>query len=573
MAKDDRQSVAVVSNSVYCISKDSKSFAVLTGTGKAAEVKLWDVGTNKCEATFSCADEKVTSMAFYYAASKKRKSEDKSGPSFIICGCDAGYLLVLDVKSGEVLPSKYSLSSAPTCLYHCQVSGHFLVGTKKGEVKVVEAGLDGTLTEKDTIKTGSKSTVHSLLTWDSMLAVGQETVTVYNRDSKEIVKSFDGHSSGQIAYMAYNGSRLATSALQDSTIFVWDTESDRVDPIFSATLPHPAKQLGLSSNVISAIYSDKCVLIGGVEGEVKRKVVALKQKSEFGFDTEPLQAAYLDANDQILTIRGSLGMPVFERLSVFNAEGAMLSGVLEREAVIATNIVSTDDKKEKKSKKARTGAPEVISGASVPVRQAPDAQLQDKAVLDDGVVVNEEEGLTSVTNLLIQALQARNPQLIENALGLNDENMIIESLEKLPEPISIVLLEELVLRVSKKPARVVQLGPWIRCLHVIHGKYMSSLKTYQSVLRPLQDAIAIHTESEDLIPALARSLKDALAKRAIFDEEAGGELSVKKADNYVEYVDDSDSEDDEDESVPDIVNYGTSNDVNMQVDSDSEEDN
>lgn len=538
---------------LLCVSQDWKSVACLAKTGKAAEVKVWDVPTNKLEMTFSCQEEKVTSLAFCHAGSKKRKQE---APSFIISGTESGAILVFDIKSGQNVDLKFSLSSSVTSIHYCSDSGVLLVGTKKGQVKALLLDLNGTISEERTIKTEFKTPITSLASWGSIVAIGQDSVSLYNMDTQSIVKTLTGHSSGNVTLMSFFEGHLATASDQDPSILIWDVDSDREDPIFTAVLPQPPKMLNMIGSTLSALYENKCVFFDGVNAEAKKKIVSLKSKSDFSFSSETLLAVYQNSRDQLLTVRGTLVLPVFETISLWTAEGQFLSGVLERESVMVGSKAH-DDKKENKKKKARV-TPEVISGASAPIRHIPDGSLQESAVMEDAVVVNGEDGLKTVTNLLVQALQSRNPQLIESALGLNDEVMIIESLEKLPESISIVLLEELVKRISKSPARVVQLGPWIRCLHNLHGKHLRSLKNYNAIMRPLQDTIAIHTESEDLIPALAKSLKEAMAKRAHFEEDGNGKLSVQKSDNYLEYVDETDEEesDGDDEIVPDIVEYG-----------------
>jgi hypothetical protein len=546
--------LSTVDSSLQSVSADRKLYALSNNLGgRKVQVNLWDTSCNKCTATLSLENEVVTSMSF----ASLQKKEQKASASFLFLGTMSGKLHVYDINTGNLALSSHSYGAPVTCMTN--VDDRMVVGTKRGEVMVTRLKMDGSMSEEASFKTKAKNEVSSLAAWGNTLAVGQESIYIYDLSYKKLLKTLAGHSSGQVNMLLKCGSRLISSANLDTTVFVWDIELDRNDPIFSINLPLPPSQIDLSSAFdLSIVCEKKCSIFSGLNGEPKKKVSSLKSKSEFYFSTEQIVDCYFEENkNNMLTIRGTPNIPIFENLVFKDEDNQYISGVLNREPVFRMADESKAKNQENPNKKPRTGPIEVISGASVPVRHNPDSQLQETTVLSDEIVVHQEEGLKTVTNLLIQALQSRNPQLIESALALRDEDIIIESLGKLPQPITIILLEELVLRVTKKPARVVQLGPWIRCLHAIHLDYLKTLNNYHSVMRPLQDTISLHTESRDLLDSLSTSVEAAKAKRATFDEL--GDVLVKKADNYFVYEDieskPSLDDDNDDSSIPDIVDF------------------
>lgn len=559
----------------------NSSVAILRPSARGDEIKIWDCLTNTVESAVTLGAMSSTVASFVCAQSATKKQPAKE---YIVVGSSLGKIVVVDPLTSDVV-FRLSSSKDASITSMCPLkSGFFVTGHSNGRVNIWMLSTDGSCCLESTISELQDVPITSLdgAFESSLLAIGQDVISIYNLNDKTIVKTLPGgHSTGQIVGLKFCASkdRLVSCAANDLSMLVWDVLSERVDPVYS--IPLPDSPLHLSSSTSSSILLVVCnsliKLIYGIDGEASKRVKSIENMNSVSFSSDPIIAGYVCKGDRILTIRGSLSSPSFEYLPLF-VEGSIISGVLERPPCSSSNLNEGTGQAKKRSRK---GEPEVISGASAPLRVKPDSSLEQTADLTESVVVDETfGGLKSITNLLIQGLRSRNPDLIESGLNLTDDNMIIESIEKLPQSVAFILLEELVNRIVKRPARVLQLGSWVKCLHMIHGDFIISNHNYKAVMRPLQDCIAIHTESRNLLLSLQTTV-DALMQDSLSLDASNEQAGPKMSKNFVEIIDtssDASNEEEEEDSVscpPDHVNFANphqtepSNDE-QRTDSDSD---
>ena len=548
MAVDSTFFKASIPKGLVCVNDERTTCAILNRGIKSEEVKIWDLMTNKVDAVVSLADLPAVTSIVFISSSGHKKSKSRQ---FVICGTNRGKMVVIDPAAGSVVSVLESCSSAITCICALK-SGGFVTGFANGSLSFWKLANDTTCKLINSLQDLGTGPVTSLAHADPLLVIGQQSIVVYDLSLKSVTKTIAGHSSGSISDLSFctDDSRIISCGHNDSSVLVWDVLGERSDPISSAVLSGTPSSLHSTSSVFATICNGAVVLASGIDVEARNKVRAIKNAKEISFSADAVCAIFFCPDDRILTIRGSLSIPVFEFLPVF-VNGELNFGVLERESV--TSSVTSESRKKKKARKG--GEPEVISGVSAPLRHLPDSTPKQDVVVED-IVVPPGESAKSITNLLIQGLRANNPVLIESGLKLNEEQMIMESIERLPVSLVFPLLEQLVNRIVKKPARVVQLAPWIRCLHLAHGEHIRSNTQYKTVMKPLQDCIALYTESYPLLLKLKAKVEMMMARQAY--EASKTQLGINQAEDFVAYEDnESEVEDQDFDKIPDLVSYAS----------------
>ena len=82
---------------------------------------------------------------------------------------------------------------------------------------------------------------------------------------------------------------------------------------------------------------------------------------------------------------------------------------------------------------------------------------------------------TSLQALLTQAIHASDDQLLEKALAVGDKKVIYATILRLSPSHVLVLLDQIVIRLQKKPNRAAQLVEWIRYCLLHHSGYLLSV--------------------------------------------------------------------------------------------------
>lgn len=197
----------------------------------------------------------------------------------------------------------------------------------------------------------------------------------------------------------------------------------------------------------------------------------------------------------------------------------------------------------------------------------------------------------SLGTVLTQALRTNDQALLDTCLKVVDAESIYATVERLPSPLVVNLLEKLAERMSKKPGRAHSQMIWIQWSLAAHGGYLASqpqlvrkLHTLNTVLRQraqgLQPLLSLKGRLDMLQAQL--QLRKRNQRRAANDDEDEAVIYVEGEDDYVSSAEgsvdgdaattiqkrvreDMKAEDDEDESSVDEMP------TTMEVDEASED--
>lgn len=100
----------------------------------------------------------------------------------------------------------------------------------------------------------------------------------------------------------------------------------------------------------------------------------------------------------------------------------------------------------------------------------------------------------SLTTVLTQSLRSNDVALLESCFEHQDSAVILESVKHLDPTLALTLLEQLAIRLSKKPNRAGELGTWIRWTVVVHGGYLSSLPHLVKSLTMLNGVLSTRSQ-------------------------------------------------------------------------------
>ena len=135
---------------------------------------------------------------------------------------------------------------------------------------------------------------------------------------------------------------------------------------------------------------------------------------------------------------------------------------------------------------------DVLSPVTFPVEQEADHCNTDGEQAFESL---ETPRIASLSALLVQGTLSRDSDMLEKAFSINDQDLIKSSLRHLPEQNIIPLLDEIAVRLSKKPLRALQLVPWLRALFQARSTYLLTVPDLPSHLHPLYAIIETRTKT------------------------------------------------------------------------------
>jgi U3 small nucleolar RNA-associated protein 5 len=107
-----------------------------------------------------------------------------------------------------------------------------------------------------------------------------------------------------------------------------------------------------------------------------------------------------------------------------------------------------------------------------------EASLEDqvKALLVDNPSEGKPTTQISLQALLTQAIHSGDVQLLEKALSVTDRKIIHATIRRMTSPHILQLLDQLVVRLQKRPNRAAALVEWIRASLLHHSGYLLSVR-------------------------------------------------------------------------------------------------
>jgi U3 small nucleolar RNA-associated protein 5 len=110
----------------------------------------------------------------------------------------------------------------------------------------------------------------------------------------------------------------------------------------------------------------------------------------------------------------------------------------------------------------------------VPVEE-PTLEEQLKQMIPETPITTKKMTQTSLQQLLTQALQSGDVELLEMALTVADKKIVNATIQRMNPTHIIPLLDQLVVRLQKRPTRAHMLIEWVRACLLHHSAYLLSV--------------------------------------------------------------------------------------------------
>ena len=103
--------------------------------------------------------------------------------------------------------------------------------------------------------------------------------------------------------------------------------------------------------------------------------------------------------------------------------------------------------------------------------------------------------MNGLVEILIQGATSNDASLLETAFSVTESNLVRSTLQKLPADKVILVLDALVVRITHKPVRALQLVPWIQMLLQTQAMALLAIPDFAERVKPLQVIIEGRTKS------------------------------------------------------------------------------
>ncbi|KAI9099254.1 WD40-repeat-containing domain protein [Phlyctochytrium arcticum] len=583
-------------------------FAVVSSGVDAFRLRVWDTRTSTLAAEHAAANNvKCTAVAWGKiqggddVSEKKKKRRRSTGTSE-----SSQQVVALGLANGEV--QLYSLPHGKVIrtLQGAHTAGVSDVTFAQDGTRAFSAGMDGLVVEWDIgtgaelgrFKADGKPIKRVQLNHDgSKLLTAGHAVKLWDTTTREPVKTYPGHAS-EVIRLCFNAdsSRSVSAADDDRHVSVWDTtEKGPSDHLTSLTmdgvpttiaLSLKGQALALTEEGFVYLWKDTDRAETAAVSKKKKKhtqlaktadaVLRIKSASEESKFLPILSATF--SNDKVLIAHGSVIKPVFERVQFENEDGTLIKEItISRKPVsslLYDNTITAD---------AANGITTRYNEDSMLVLGAADLPAISGAKLDDGLTVDDQAALqeptleerlaamsvaptpsksskktnrpptaNSLHQMLSQAIHTNDVQLLEQALQIHDSDIITTTIRRLPPSHVVPLLDQLMVRLQRRPNRARQLVEWVRAVLLVHSSYLMSLPQLTHNLSALYQTLDSRASVFSKLLRLSGRL-DLVASQIAMRNKLDSNGNVQDNEALLVYDEEEESDDDDEDEVQDAV--------------------
>ena len=277
---------------------------------------------------------------------------------------------------------------------------------------------------------------------DSLVAIGSSQIELVDVKQWTVVKTL--HCS-PVSHLVFDADRLFSMASDDRFVSQWD--SNQVDLLPSVyPMDAPCVSLAVSHSLVAVLASGSLCLC--------------KTNTTVPFHSSVLNAAF--AADSLVVAYGSPLKPQFEILESLTTSSAGAAANGAGAAAAAANEASI----------RVLGPMDIKSRPSNANDNDNDASFQERV---DATNKPSKTPTISLHQMVSQAIQTSDTQLLEKALNMGDKKLIAQTVQRLSPSQVIGLLDSLCSRLQRKPGRAAQLIEWLRAILLIHSAFLSSI--------------------------------------------------------------------------------------------------
>ncbi|KAJ3184738.1 hypothetical protein HDU87_004143 [Geranomyces variabilis] len=476
-------------------------------------------------------------------------------------------------------------------------------------VRGFSGGLDGLAVEWD-VRSGAelgryadgKPVKKIALSHDgSRLLTAGHAIKLWDLSTRQLLKTLPGHASEVIRLQFSADDTTCVSAADDDRhIGVWDaTAEGHSEHVVSLTMDMAPTYVALSGtdHVLALAEQGDVFLWSTAEkdqptpSKKKKKTTALSKpaqghmkivSSEAGEEGKRIAILATTFSDgKVLIARGSVVKPTFERVDYLSEDGKLVAVTeLSRKPTNSILIDQAAVRSASSAKSLVTPYKEqdilVLGASDLPVDSAgleadetvsPSEQnasalreptLEERlaaiAVTPSGAAKKSKSKrpptATSLHHLLSQGIHTGDVQLLEQAFHVHDPDAILATVRRLPPSQVIPLLDQLTLRLQKKPTRARELVEWVRAIVLVHAGYLLSSPHLAAGLASLYQTLDARVGVFQKLLRLSGRLDLVVSQNSLRNRvaAAGNEGGGGERQHEALYTYDEDEDDDEHEA-------------------------
>ncbi|CEI89834.1 hypothetical protein RMCBS344292_04179 [Rhizopus microsporus] len=527
--------------SAFDESTTADHFALISMAMDRHRLRIFNVRSGTVSNDYSAKEkERVTCLSWGYIkdnsdlqastvqAFKKKKSGVAPLSKVIALGMQSGSISIYSLSHGIVIKRLENAHTTPISDFVMTKDGSRGYSVAEDNY-IIEWDIEE---EKELFKwkADAKNVRKLKLSHDgSKLATAGHTITLWDLNSRSVIKKFTGHASvvKELAFSPQDD-LLVSSAEDDRYINVWDAQSSNTNAnnVTALTVESNVSHIDFSTTepTVLAVTEEGIVAVWENPSLVTVQATSHKRKMMRSLTKEPDTSIKVLSTEQdnkmipilaakfvtdkggksIMTARGSSVKPSFEVVKYVNEEtGAILREIeLSRQPVtnflidnasIAANNLRTTKKIYDESTVTVVGNSDFAIKAPTMANDQQEDEgsaeqtIEQKLMSLDVTDSNEHKAKKnkkktletpaagSLQTVLVQALHSGDNSLLEACLQFTKRDVIENTIRRLPTKYIIPLLIDLITRFQEKPGRAPALLIWIQSILLIHTAYLMTV--------------------------------------------------------------------------------------------------
>ncbi|XP_049963453.1 WD repeat-containing protein 43 isoform X2 [Schistocerca serialis cubense] len=553
----------------------------LSACGQDGKLKIWETETGLLKQEYTpnlhlvspCTCLTWISLQRPSVSSKKKRRSKSSlesaekNVSVIAMGTTAGNVLLYSIAVGDVEAQlQGGHSGSVTCLSWSSGSHLYSGGA---DAHVTEWAInDGSVKSKWKAGTEQLTSILVLPDGKSLLAASR-TISWWNLDDKQVIKTFAGHSTDvlNLIYVApvteHSENYFLSSAKGDRYVSAWSLNPSNRNktPVASFVM----EDIAVSVTVFSSSETQQITL-----GTVTRSgVLHLYRHQLNGKCQKPLKpkvtvqiASDTGQNKETVTPIPIIGAHLCDESTVLIAHGNMVFLTFEKivpncyEKVLC--LVRKDPRqpavtKEESSLKVKIPETEgnvqyMQAPATTPAKRS--RRVQSEVPMEERLenlqLKEPEQNRTaprgdSLAHLLVQALHSKDKKMLHSALFRNEDKIINNTVQRLPLQAVAPLVKELATLLHGRPHVSQLAAKWLKAVVSAHASQLLANPDLSDTLSPVLGLVEARLNVLAPLSRL-RGRLDLLMDQIVVENAAEGERSVAQEESLLVYQDTDSSE-------------------------------
>eukprot|EP00794_Sanderia_malayensis_P017807 gene17807-19583_t len=617
----------------YSFHKNAGELAALAPDGR---LRLWETSNGKLSSEWSPQSNlqiTCSCLCWTYNAQNGRSrpkketrkrsiAADNDGKSYLALGTLQGSILLLDTDMLEVktIMEKEHTETVNDICFNSTKEAMFSASNDKNIIEWSYPSMN--VKSKWKADKCSVTKLEASPDGTCLLTAGR-SIKLWDIDTKQLLQKFTGHVNPvtSLHFVPLTNSRsykddcyFLSSAKEDQIVNAWHYDPSCMEKSAVSCFMTPDEPVAVDLNLSEEqqlhlsvaclggrVNVFKHVLNGKmpkpINSSLKFQLVKRNSEEKKLPISHSLLAIKLLADDKsLLLVYGSPIRPTFEKIKLSSLENGCK---LERDTM--QNFLKEDsesDKKEKKIPKIENKSVVISSTATISNnRLSGSLQSQVKSketsakgnqelTLEDRLKAsvamlkdrkqkrNERPNAASLTQMLSQGLHSDDDKLIDDVLyKASKEAIVVSTANRLSSSSVLTLINKIVSRIQKNPARGHELTIWIRVLLNVHMTYLTSMPNLMSSLSTLYQTLDTRTK---LYPKLSKlhGRLDLLLNH--ISHRKTSTIAISDVNNAVLSYEDTEEVEDGDglsmDRIPDVMEDEDDSDEDPEKEDDEEDD-